>query len=114
MKKFGGNKSVDEVKKKCKELGFKFKDDLYKQGHDHIRIDFSFADSKAPPVFKNKLITGHVLWSAFNGRFFGTLDKTAMTFDSNSSYLDDAEWYSQLLDLVYVEKKETADVSLSS
>jgi len=105
MKTFDGNKSVKQVKKESLAKGFIFNDKLYKeQGHDHIRIDFSFHDSKAPPLFKDKKVTGHVLWSSFNGRFFGTLDKTNLEFDSDDSYLDGSEWYSQLLDLVYIQK----------
>lgn len=87
MKKFAGNKTLAQIKAQCKAAGIEFDDSRYKKGDDHVAI-------RSPGVM--------VLFSSFNGRFFGNTPD-GKKFSSDDA-LDGAPWFDQLLNFFYVEK----------
>jgi hypothetical protein len=86
MKKFAGNKTRDQVKAQCKAAGVKFDESRYLQGSDWTTLSGGGAQ---------------VLWSSWNGKFFGTTD-TGIEFNSDSDEHDDKPWMQALLDFFYV------------
>ena len=89
MKTFAGNKSRDQVKAQCKALGVIFDESAYKGGSDYTSIRGGGAA---------------LLWSSFNGRFFGTTD-TGVEFSSDETTHESEPWFQQLLSFFYVEKE---------
>jgi hypothetical protein len=81
MKTFSGIKTLSTIKKQCDQLGLSFDDRQYKRGGDHIAIHGGGAV---------------VLFSSFNGKFFGTTDKN-VKFDSSSEQYESCEWFQTLL-----------------
>ena len=84
MKKFAGNRTLTEIKKRCSKLGVIVDDSAFKNGSDYLKV--------FGPNF-------HVLFNTFNGQFFG--DFKGKNFDSSDASLDDQDWFNQLLDLFY-------------
>jgi hypothetical protein len=89
MKKFAGNKSRDQVKAQCEALGLEFDDAKYERGSDFTTIRGGGAE---------------VIWSSFNGRFFGTTDE-GVEFSSDDTQHDDQPWFQLLLAFFYIEKE---------
>jgi len=87
MKKFAGNKTLAQIKAQCKAAGIEFDDSRYKKGDDHVAI-------RSPGVM--------VLFSSFNGRFFGNTPD-GQEFSSDDE-LDGTPWFDRLLSFFYVEK----------
>lgn len=93
MKKFAGNKTRDQVKAQCEALGLEFDDTKYEQeGSDYTVIRGGGAE---------------VLWSSWNGRFFGTTD-TGVEFSSDNDTHEGEPWFQALLSFFYIDKPATA------
>lgn len=95
IKKFGGNKSTDEIIKAVKANGWNIATAKYGAGGDWITFEFHFND---------EIYT--VVYNAFNGRFMVKIDDDIIT-ESRSEF-DDVPWYSALLDFIYLPEKEGA------
>lgn len=94
MKKFKSIKLHQDVIDAARARGFGVSTQLYDSGNsDYVRIDFAFNNGQDE-------VKGSLLWSSFNGIFFGSLED-GTRFDNGSKHLDDVEWYGQLLDLFY-------------
>jgi hypothetical protein len=94
MQKFARHRSVDELKAICAERGFRIKTDLYDAGDDHVSVF---------PVIGGENFM--VLYSGFNGRFFGK--RNGMHFTSDMDFLDADPWFQALLDLFYTNAPAT-------
>jgi hypothetical protein len=88
MKTFAGIKTLPQIKAQCEAAGIEFDDRRYKKGDDHVAI-------RSPGVL--------VLFSAFNGKFFGNTPD-GKKFSSCDPKLDGTPWFDQLLSFFYVEK----------
>lgn len=98
MKTFAGIKTLGVIKAQCKALGIQFDDRLYRRtGSDFVVIR----------SFKNDSHRGEVLFSSFNGNFFGTTD-TGVQFDSKSPLHEGESWFQTLLSFFYIETVNTA------
>jgi hypothetical protein len=87
MKKFIGVKSLEQIKEQCIACGVEFSGKVSRKGSDFILL-------RSPKA--------HVLFSAFNGRFFG-VTPNGIRFSSDDD-LDGEPWFDQLLAFFYVEK----------
>lgn len=88
MKTFAGNKSLKAIKAQCVAQGVTFDDRMYrKQGSDHVVVEGGGC---------------RVLFSTFNGNFFGTTPD-GTTFDSRETLHEDEPWFQALLSFFYVE-----------
>lgn len=90
MQKFARHRSVDELKALCAERSYRIKTDLYEAGSDHISVF---------PVIDGETIS--VLYSGFNGRFFGW--RNGIVFASGMEHLDQEPWFQALLNLFYTD-----------
>lgn len=95
MQKFARHRSVDELKIICAERGFRIKTDLYDAGDDHVSV-FPVIDGEAFMV----------LFSGFNGRFFGK--RNGLRFSCDMADLDAEPWFQALLDLFYTNDPRPA------
>lgn len=92
MKVFKRVRSPDQIQQTCVERGWKWDSRKHdEEGFDHIRIDFAL-----------EAVSGHLLFNAFNGRFFGEL-KTGVRFDSNVATHEACDWFQELLKVFYAE-----------
>ena len=102
MKKFKSIKLHQDVLNEVQSRGWHASTGLYETGaSDYIRIDFHMVDPAGE-------VKGNLLWSSFNGIFFGQLED-GTKFDNGSKQLDGQWWYDQLLDLFY-ETEELGEV----
>lgn len=90
MKKFAGNKTLEQLRAQCAALNLELDTLRHDQdGDDHIVVRGGGAE---------------VFFSTFNGKFFGTTD-TGVAFDSDSTEHEEEPWFQQLLSFFYVEKE---------
>ena len=94
MKKFNGNKSIEEVADQCKERNLDFDQSKYDAGSDYVRFAFAHGDTSM-----------HVMLNGFDGRFFGATT-SGQDFNSDDSTLDGTPWFDALLDFVYVSEPQ--------
>jgi len=94
MKTFSGHVSVDQLKARCKKLGLVVDSTRYDKNGD----DFVVVRGATGP--KGKKVD--VLYSSFNGRFYG--GKGASHFSSDDDAYDEMQWFCDLLALFYTEK----------
>lgn len=87
MKQFGGVKSLEQIKEQCIACGVEFSDKEFRKGSDYVLL-------RSPKA--------HVLFSSFNGRFFGVTPE-GTRFSSDATF-DGEPWFDQLLSFFYVEK----------
>jgi hypothetical protein len=86
MRKFSKSKTREQVKAQCDALGLVFDDLAYERGSDFTAIRGGGAQ---------------VLWSSFNGRFFGTTD-TGIEFSDDNTKHEAEPWFQALLEFFYV------------
>lgn len=90
MKKFAGNKTLDQLRAQCAALGLELDTRLYDtEGYDHFVVRGG---------------GGKVFYNTFNGRFFGTTD-SGVQFSSDETEHEAENWFQQLLSFFYVEKE---------
>jgi hypothetical protein len=89
MKQFKGRRKLDEIKQIAIQNGWKVNDFNFKQGSDFLHFD---KDSKT------------IAFNTFNGQFH-VLDRLSDTVIGThlSENLDNEKWYSDILDMFYVE-----------
>lgn len=88
-RKFARVKTREEVKAQCKAAGVQFDDRLYKLGSDFTVLRGGGAE---------------VLWSSWNGVFFGTTPD-GKRFNSSSQRHAKQPWFQALLDFFYAEER---------
>lgn len=93
MKKFAGHKTLDVIKQQCQEAGIEFDDRLHKTGSDYVVVR----------TIKGDKDSGIVLYSSFNGNFFGSTPD-GVDFDSASTEHENEPWFQALLSFFYIEK----------
>lgn len=93
MKKFKTFRSVEQLKKICKERGWTFRHRLHDQGADHVAFDFTGIGA-----------TGTCAVSMVTGTFFGELKRGKRRFSSDSDEDDNKRWFNTLLNIVYVSE----------
>ena len=94
MKIFTCQRTHKEIKKACKEAGFKFRDEKYrKEGSDHVTFDFIHGKT-----------TLHVCYNVFNGRAFGEVEgvKGVDWFSTDSMEHERKPWFLALLEFIYI------------
>jgi hypothetical protein len=89
MRKFKDFKRLEQLKIDVPAAGLTLKHDLYDKGSDFITVEGWI---RGVAVF--------VLYSCFNGTFFGSAD--GLDFSSDAS-LDGQPWFDALLDLFYID-----------
>lgn len=94
---FKRHRSLDELREKCREL--KWQIDSYKhdeEGSDHVMV-----------FWRHGKVRGSVLYSVFNGRFFGAIDKGGKLSDawitSDETEHDAQPWFQALLSAFYIK-----------
>jgi len=92
MKTFERGKTIKELQASCVAAGWSLNTDKYKAGSDFVSFQGIFAGE-----------TANVLYSSFNGRFFGQT-KNGTWFNSDSGDLDQEPWFDALLNFLYVAK----------
>jgi hypothetical protein len=100
MKKFSSFKTVDEIRQQCEAQGLTLDTTLYDAGSsDYIKIRSNDGKTSAK-----------VLYSSFNGRFFGetAAGLDSVKFSSDDATFDGTPWFDALLDFFYVRKVEGA------
>lgn len=97
MKKFAGHKTVDQIREQCLAQGVTLDTRLYDSGSsDYIKL--TSTDGKT---------SAEVLYSSFNGRFFGQFTP-GREFNSDDASLDGTPWFDALLEFFYIRKADTA------
>lgn len=89
MKMFAGNKSLTAIQQQCEDAGLVYDQSAFERGSDYVRISGGGA---------------HVLYSTFNGRFFGETPD-GVKFSSDSTRHESEEWFQALLSFFYVERE---------
>lgn len=101
MKQFARHKTHDEIREQCRRQGVPFDDYGWrKRGDDHIVI--------------GKRGQGHVLYSTWNGKFFGRTPGGPkvpewphdMEFSSDGTKFDGQPWFDALLIFFYAMRGE--------
>lgn len=91
MKRYQRCISYDEAKAACATAGYQFDDEKYiKNGSDYVRVVGQFGDKQAA-----------VLYSSWNGRFFGATTD-GIQFSSENSDHDGQPWFDAMLDFFNV------------
>lgn len=95
MKKFAGNKTVDQVLRQCRRDGVIVPPasmEAYLNGSDYLRL--------TDP-------NHWIMWNTFNGTFYGgDTGSHATKFDSTSTKHEAEPWFQALLSFFYAEKGE--------
>lgn len=89
MKTFAGNKSLTVIQQQCQAAGLTYDQSAFERGSDFVRISAGGA---------------HVLYSTFNGRFFGQTPD-GIRFSSDSTAHESEDWFQALLSFFYVERE---------
>jgi hypothetical protein len=77
----------------CKAKKFAYYDDRFNRGGDHIGFEYIHADMRC-----------RVYFNTFNGQFFCFKAGSDEPFAFDHSLdLDDQQWYSELLDMLYLD-----------
>lgn len=94
MRKFTKVRKLEEIMDTCVKRGWQWDSRLHDAGSsDFIKITFKIT---------NMRVEGHVLFSSFNGKFFGQL-KDGTKFDSQKSDHDNVPWFEELLKTFYTD-----------
>lgn len=89
-RRFARAKTREEVQAQCKAAGVQWDDRLYRQGSDFTVLRGGGAE---------------VLWSSWNGKFFGTFTDAKgneVQFDSSETKHEAEPWFQALLEFFYV------------
>ena len=116
MKKFAGTKPLSVIKQQCKAAGVADDDYGYrKRGHNHICLGQPIGKRPdgSPLVGAFPGNRAYVMFSTFNGTFFGNTDK-GVAFDSSSTKHEHEPWFQMLLSFFYVEKGGKAEPKKST
>lgn len=99
MRKFTRHVTLDELKSHCGKLGLEV---------DTTKHDRDFSDYVTVTGILAGMPFG-LLYSTFNGRFFGYAKNShRIQFDQSSDHLDDVPWYAAILELLFVSTEKTA------
>ncbi len=90
MRKYLRHKTLDEIREQCAAQGLTLEESL----HSRNSSDYVVVSSPKCP-------RARVLYSTFNGRFFG-VDENGNDFNSGMK-LDSERWFAGLLDFFYVQ-----------
>lgn len=90
MKTFERSKTIKELRASCLAAGWRLNTEKYEAGSDFVSFRGVFAGE-----------TANVLFSGFNGRFFGQTE-SGKKFNSDSADFDGEPWFDALLNFVYV------------
>ena len=90
MKTFTRHRTLKELRTEIKRRGWKLDTEKFNEGSDYIDI-----------IFKVGRVSGKMLVSMINGRFFGSTDR-GTTFSSDSVEHDREPWFKALLEAVYI------------
>jgi len=99
MKRFARVKTLDEIRVQCEEQGLELNTTLYDMGQsDYVKISSTDGKTEAK-----------VLFSTFNGRFFGTVGAggPGRDFHSDDASLDGTPWFDSLLRFFYADELPT-------
>ncbi|CUW41109.1 protein of unknown function [Magnetospirillum sp. XM-1] len=96
MQQFARHKTLAEIEQSCATAGFPLDRRAYDEGGDFIRFAFTHGDH-----------TFGIAYSTFNGHFVGSRNGSEAVFSHDSTELDTAPWYQELLNFVYVPLEES-------
>ena len=92
MKKYGGVRPMDEIKKAVKKNGWPWNQKRYDQGSDWLAFGFQFKGQRFDVAFR-----------PFGGKFIIDTPKGMVT-EASTEY-DDTDWYAALMDFIYLPLK---------
>ncbi len=96
MKKFKGNRPLKDIDKKMADIGMLIDKSDFNKGGDWVTYKGSFYNIPASVIFN--VVTGY--FQVING-FTGEQIATHL-----STELDDKEWYSELINILYLPENE--------
>jgi hypothetical protein len=109
MKTFKAVKRLNVIRAQCREHGVTLDDYNYRTpsiGSDHVALGMQGGERPdgSPLVHTAPGYPGGwVLFSVWNGRFFGRTPE-GVEFDSGDAKFDDEPWFEALLDFFYVRE----------
>lgn len=103
MKKFAGVKTMDVIRAQCKAEGVALDDyGMRMSGADYVCLGAPKGVEKRRDgtPFVDATKRGNVMFSAFNGSFFGTTPE-GIRFHSDDTNFEHTKWFRQLLEFFY-------------